>query len=268
MQVVHYDRLKRYHGPIPVASNVQTRPTTHTTGYQTSPVPDFDHSQCGQTFLPFSFAPQLTSLNPGNRPTSPHPSPPPIADHFPNRSPPPLLSSARRRSLPSPTRSYDHERHTPHHLFQWSPVQVQLLENFSLPARFLRKQLSFSFPYNLILSSMVLLTIFVSDSILHHSRTALQHSAPLWTTHLTFMLLLPLTLRPHPDLCVVPPNSNVKRNHYSKPNFIETSRNFCLLRRSPATTASCEITNIPWPLPKLSFNQSSFSQSFTFPCLV
>ena len=44
IQVVHYDRLKRYHGLKPVASNVQTRPTTHTTGYQTPPVPDFDHS--------------------------------------------------------------------------------------------------------------------------------------------------------------------------------------------------------------------------------
>ena len=116
-QVVHYDRLKRYNGPIPVASNVQTRPITHTTGYQTLPVPDFDHSRCGQTFSPFTFAPQLTSPNPSNRPTSPHPSPNPIADHFPNLSPSvtpsPLLSSAGRRCLPSPTRSYDHERHTP-----------------------------------------------------------------------------------------------------------------------------------------------------------
>ena len=33
VQVVHYDRIKRYHGPIPVASNVQTRQTTHPTGY-------------------------------------------------------------------------------------------------------------------------------------------------------------------------------------------------------------------------------------------
>ena len=120
IQVVHYDRLKRHHGPIPVASNVQTRPTTHTTGYQTPPVPDFDHSHCGQTFLPFSFAPHLTSPNPGDRPTS-HPSPTPIADHFPNRSPsatpPPLPSSARRCSLPSPTRSIDHE-----HRFLTPPV--------------------------------------------------------------------------------------------------------------------------------------------------
>ena len=43
VQVVHYDRMKRYYGPIPVASNVQTRRTTHPTGYHTSPVPDFDH---------------------------------------------------------------------------------------------------------------------------------------------------------------------------------------------------------------------------------
>ena len=109
--------MKRYHGPIPVASNVQTRKTTHTPVYQTPPVPDFDHSQCGQTFIPFHFVPQKTSVSPGNCPTSPIPSPNPIADHFPNRSPsatpPPLLSSARRRSLPSPTRSIDHQRHTP-----------------------------------------------------------------------------------------------------------------------------------------------------------
>ena len=107
VQVVHYDRMKRYHGPIPVASNVQSRRTTHPTGYDTPPVPDFDHSQCGQTFIPYHFVPKMTSLSPGNRPTSPLPSPTPIADHFPNRSPsatpPRLLSSARRRSLPSPT---------------------------------------------------------------------------------------------------------------------------------------------------------------------
>ena len=109
--------MKRYHGPIPVTSNVQTRKPTHIAGYQTPPVPDFDHSQCGQTFIPYHFVPQRTSPSPGNRPTSPLPSPTPIADHFPNRSPsttpPPLLSSARRRSLPKQTRSSDHERRTP-----------------------------------------------------------------------------------------------------------------------------------------------------------
>ena len=117
VQVVHYDRMKRYHGPIPVVSNIQTRKTTHTAGYHTPPVPDFDHSQFGQTFIPYHFVPQMTSPSPGNRPTSPLPSPTPIADHFPNRSPsttpPPLLSSARHCSLPSPTRSIDHERRTP-----------------------------------------------------------------------------------------------------------------------------------------------------------
>ena len=117
VQAVHYDRMKRYHGPIPVASNVHTRKLTHVAGYQTPPVPDFDHSQCGQTFIPYHFVPQRTSPSPSNRPTSPLPSPTPIADHFPNRSPsntpPPLLSSAGRRSLPSPTRSFDHERSTP-----------------------------------------------------------------------------------------------------------------------------------------------------------
>ena len=58
----------------------------------------------------------MTSPSPGNRPTSPLQSPIPIADHFPNRSPsatpPLLLSSARQCSLPSPTRSFEHERHT------------------------------------------------------------------------------------------------------------------------------------------------------------
>ena len=108
--------MKRYHGPIPVASNVQTRKTTHIADYQTPPIPDFDHSQCGQSFIPYHFVPQMTSPSPGNRPTSPLPSPNPIADQFPNRSlaaTPPPLSSARQRSLPSPTRSFDHERSTP-----------------------------------------------------------------------------------------------------------------------------------------------------------
>ena len=115
--------MKRYFGPIPAVSNVQTRQTTHTTGYQTSPAPHFDHSQCGQTFLLFSLTPQMTSPNPCNSPTSPLPSTTPIADHFPNRSlsgtPPPHVSSARGCSLPSPTRSIDHERRTP------PPVSVE-----------------------------------------------------------------------------------------------------------------------------------------------
>ena len=116
VQVVHYDRMKRYHGPIPVASNVQTRKTTHIAGHQTPPVPEFDHSQCGQPFISYDFVPQMTSPSPSNRPASPLLSPNPITDHFPNRSPsatPPPLPSARRRSLPLPTRSSDHERHTP-----------------------------------------------------------------------------------------------------------------------------------------------------------
>ena len=96
VQVVDYDRMKLYHGPIPVASNDQTRQTTHPTGHHAPPVPDFDHSQCGQNFILYHFVPQMTSPNRGNRPTSPLPSPTPIADHFPNRSPsttPPLLLS-------------------------------------------------------------------------------------------------------------------------------------------------------------------------------
>ena len=109
--------MKRYHGPIPVASNVQTRQITHPTGYHTPPVPDFNHSQCGQTFIPYHFVPKMTSPSARNRPTSPLSSPTPIADHFPKRSssatPPPLLSSARQCSLPSPTRSIDHERRFP-----------------------------------------------------------------------------------------------------------------------------------------------------------
>ena len=114
--------MKRYHGPIPVASNVQTRRTTHPTDYHTPLVPNFDHSQCGQPFIPYLFVPKMTSPAPVNRPTSLLPSPTPIADHFPHRSPsatPPPLSSACRRSLPSPTRSFDHERHTP------PPVSVE-----------------------------------------------------------------------------------------------------------------------------------------------
>ena len=114
VQVVHYDHLKRYHGPIPIASDVQTQPTIYTTGYPTPPVLNFDHSQCGQTVLPFTLAPQLTSPSPGNCPTSPLPSSTPIADQFPNRSfsatPSPLLSPARRCSLSFPTVSCDHER--------------------------------------------------------------------------------------------------------------------------------------------------------------
>ena len=114
VQVVLYDRIKRYHGPIPVASNVQTRETTHPTGYHTPPVPDFDHSQCDQTFIPYHSVPQMTSPSPGNRPTSPLPSLTPVADHFPNRSPsatpPPLLSSSRQYSHPFPTRPFDQER--------------------------------------------------------------------------------------------------------------------------------------------------------------
>ena len=109
--------MKRHHGQIPVASNVQTRRTTHPTGYHTPPVPDFDHSQCGQTFIPDHFVPQMTSPSPGSHPTSPLPPPTPIIDHFPNQSPsatpPLLLPSARHCSLPSPTRSIDHERRTP-----------------------------------------------------------------------------------------------------------------------------------------------------------
>ena len=164
VQVVHYDRMQRYRGPIPVASNVQARKSTHIAGYQTPPAPDFDYSQCGQTFIPDHFVPQMTSPSPGNRPTSPLPSPTPIADHFPNHSPsatpPPLHSSARRHSLPSPTRSFDHE-------------------NFRRRNHLQRKKLLSSLLHGLILSSMVLLTIIVSDTIVHHSRTVLQHIAPL-----------------------------------------------------------------------------------------
>ena len=117
VHVVHYDRMKRYHGPIPVASNVQTRKPTHIAGYQTPPAPEFDHSQCGQTFIPYHFVPQRTPPSPGNRPTAPLPPPTPFADHLASRSPSttpsPLLSSARQCSLPSPTRPIDHERRIP-----------------------------------------------------------------------------------------------------------------------------------------------------------
>ena len=179
VQVVHYDRMKRYHGPIPAASIVQTQKTTQTTGHQTHLAPDFDHSQCGQTFLPFTFAPQLTSPNAGNRPTLPIPSPTPIVDNFPNLSPtstPPPLQRADvvyllRQDLLTTNA-------VPHHPFQWSPALVHL-ETLSFPVHLLRKQLLFSLPLGLTLSSMVLLRIFVGDSMVHHSRTVLQHSAPL-----------------------------------------------------------------------------------------
>ena len=173
VQVVHYDRMKRYHGPIPVASNAQTRKTTHIAGYQIPPVPNFDHSQCGQPFIPYQFVLQMTSPHPVNYPTSPLPSPFPIADHFPNRSPsatpPPILSSARRRSLPSPTRFSDHERSTPPFAsvkprYSSSPRTRQSSNPSFHETNFLS-----TLPHGLTLSSMVLLTIFVSDSLVHHS---------------------------------------------------------------------------------------------------
>ena len=43
VQIVHYDRMKRYHGPIHVASNVHTGPNTHTPGHQTPPISEFGH---------------------------------------------------------------------------------------------------------------------------------------------------------------------------------------------------------------------------------
>ena len=71
----------------------------------------------------------MTSPNLVNRPTSPIPSPTPIADNFPNHSlstaPPPLLCSLRHCSIPSPTRSFDHERRTP------PPVSVELRSSSS-----------------------------------------------------------------------------------------------------------------------------------------
>ena len=55
VQVVHYDRMKRYHGPIPVASNVQTRQTTHPTGYHTHLLPDFEPLTLWLNFYTLSF---------------------------------------------------------------------------------------------------------------------------------------------------------------------------------------------------------------------
>ena len=101
-QVLHYHRMKRYHGPTPVASNVHTRPTTQTASYQTPPVPDCDHSTCGETFIPYHFASQLTSPAPVNRPSSlPSYSLAPAMDNFPNRSPaaPRLLFFPQRASV-------------------------------------------------------------------------------------------------------------------------------------------------------------------------
>ena len=142
VQVVQYDRMKRYHGPIPVASNVHTRKTTHSAGYHAPPVPDFDHSQCGQTVILDHFAPQMTSPRPGNRPTSPLPSPTSITSQIAPLQPLRLLFFLSRADV-----VYLHRQGLlttnaiPHHPFQWSPVPVQLLENFSRPNHLLRKQL-------------------------------------------------------------------------------------------------------------------------------
>ena len=246
VQVVHYDRMKRYHGPIPVASNVQTRKTTHTPVYQTPPVPVFDHSQCGQPFVPYHFVPQTTSLSPGNHPISPLPSPNPISDHFPHRPPsattPPLLSSARRRSLPSPTRSFDHERRTP------PPVSMET-HSSSTPQRL---QSSKPSPQKTTFVQSPSRLDSLIDGASHNLRQRL-YSSPQSNSPATLRASLnksfdnnaplPLTFQPHPDLCVVIPNSNVKPNRYSKPSFLETSPNFCLQRRSHATTGNCKITN-------------------------
>ena len=141
IQVVHHDRLKRYHGPIPVASNVQTRQTTHPTGYHTPPDPDFDHSRCGQTFLPFTFAAQMTSLTQ-------------LTTHFQDFHLLLLLLISSRIApvqpphllvfIPCTDVVYLHRQGLlttnaiTHHPFQWNPVPVQLLQNFSLSYHLLR----------------------------------------------------------------------------------------------------------------------------------
>ena len=239
--------MKRYHGPIPVASNVQTRKTTHIAGHQTPRVPDFDHSQCGQPFIPYSFVPRITSPSPGIRPTSPLPSPNPITDHFPNCSSsattPPPLPSARRRSLPLPTRSFDHERHNP------SPVSVEPRSSSSprklqSPTRSPKNTTFVQSP-----SRLNSLINGASRNLRQRLYSSPQSNSPsifrasLNKSFDTLTLLLPLTLRSHPDLYVVIPNSNVKRNHYSKSSFLETSQNFCLLRRSHAPKGNCSFTN-------------------------
>ena len=87
VQVVYYERMKRIYRPITFVCNVQTRRATHTGGYQTPPVPDFDHSRCREIFSPLNFAPQLTSPAPVSRPSSlPSPSPAPVMDVFSNRT--------------------------------------------------------------------------------------------------------------------------------------------------------------------------------------
>ena len=135
IQVVNYDRMKPYHGPLPVVSNVQTRPTTHTTGYRTHPVPNFDHSQRGEIFLLFRFAPQMTFLAPVNRQISPpNRSPNHVMDDFPNHTSastwPLLASSAHQCSPTFSTRPIDYERRTPPHVlvkprFSSSPRKLQ-----------------------------------------------------------------------------------------------------------------------------------------------
>ena len=96
--------------------------------------------------------------------------------------PPPhlLLPHQRTSSVPFfSTTPLDHKRRTP------SPISIKprssssfLLKNLSLRANLFREQSLSSFPDSLNLSSMVLLTISVSDSIVQQSREVLQHSAP------------------------------------------------------------------------------------------
>ena len=179
----------------------------------------------------------MTSPHPVNRQTSPIPSPTPIADNFPNRSPsatpPPLLSPARQCSLRFPTRSIDHERRL------MTPLDGRTTASFSSQGATF-----FQSPHGWIHTHMVLLTIFFTDSSSPQSnspltlRTSLNksfdiHAPPSTTTSTASRSLRTAT------------NSNVKRNHYSKPSFLKTSRNFCLLRRSNATTGNCKITNTP-----------------------
>ena len=182
VQDVHYDSLKRYHGPVLNSCNFRTRPTTHSTGYQPHPVPDFNHSQCSHFFIPFTFAPQMTFPDPFNCPTSPFLSLILIAGLFPNPSlsatPPLLLYSACQCSVPFATKSIDHDRRFLTILFIRTR-SISPPHGRNLDASPLQEQLLSSLPHSLTLSLMAFLKISVSDSKVHQSRTVLQHSASL-----------------------------------------------------------------------------------------
>ena len=98
VQVVHCDRMKGFHGPVPTASNV-TKCTSASSFDSKSPVASsFDHSQCGHTLLQI-FTPSVTSPDPRNRKNSaPIPTATPVSDFLPNCTIPSTLFSPTIRT--------------------------------------------------------------------------------------------------------------------------------------------------------------------------